>query len=412
MMNESSRRTLLASLAALGGASLVAGCASPGVPLAGSLLAGRRRYDPLDPFPVIRAQADRIFRITTCLRPFRAAGPRLDTERVGDHLIVHNYGHGGSGWSLSWGSSSIAIEKALAGGGRDIGVIGAGALGMTSALLAQRAGARVTIYARERAPYVRSSRATGTWSPASRVALEQGLSAEFPAQWEAMCRTSYAQFQSYLGLAGTPVEWTDRYALSDIPFRQARAQRDGAGSPGFVDYHDQVRDLTPAPIDLPAGSHPFPTPFVRRSESLQFNIASLSDQLTREFLAAGGQFEQAEFHTPDDLTRLPQKTLINATGYGARALWRDDSIVPVRGQLAWLIPQPEVQFGISYRDVSLLARRDGIIVQSSGASDYAGYNDPNEQPDRAEAEAAVRIIAELYDRILTVRPGTKRAVMV
>jgi glycine/D-amino acid oxidase-like deaminating enzyme len=314
-------------------------------------------------------------------------------------MVVHNYGHGGSGWSLSWGSSSIAVGKALSGGDRDIGVIGAGALGMTSALLAQRAGARVTIYARDRAPYVRSSRATGTWSPASRVALEQGLPHDFPIQWEAMCRTSFGHFQSYLGLAGTPVEWTDRYALSDIPFKDAHALRDRAGSPGFVDYHDRVRDLTPAPVDLPAGTHPFPTPYVRRSESLQFNIASLSDRLTSEFLAAGGRFEQAEFHTPHDLTRLSQKTLINATGYGARALWQDESILPVRGQLAWLIPQPELQFGINYRDVGLLSRRDGIIVQSSGASDYAGYNDSNEQPDRAEAEAAVRIIAELMDRI-------------
>lgn len=407
MMNESSRRTLLASLAALGGAGLVAGCASPSKSLVGGTLGGRRRYDPLDPFPVIRAQADRIFRVTTCLRPFRAAGPRLDTERVGDHLVVHNYGHGGSGWSLSWGSSSIAVEKALSGGDRDIGVIGAGALGMTSALLAQRAGARVTIYARDRPPHVRSSRATGTWSPASRVALEQGLPVDFAGRWEDMCRTSFSHFQSYLGLSGTPVEWTDRYALSDIPFHEAHTLRDRAGSPGFVDYHDRVRDLTPAPVDLPAGTHPFPTPFVRRSESLQFNIASLSDRLTNEFLAAGGRFEQAEFHAPYDLTRLPQKTLINATGYGARALWRDESIVPVRGQLAWLIPQPELQFGISYRDVGLLSRRDGIIVQSSGVNDFAGYNDPNEQPDRAEAEAAVRVIAALMDRI--VAPGRTAA---
>src|SRR6202051_2354003 len=98
----------------------------------------------------IRAEVDRIFRVTVCLRPFRAAGPRLDVEKVGDKTVVHNYGHGGSGWSLSWGSSSIAVEKALAGGARDIGVIGCGALGLTSAILLQRAGAKVAIYAKDR----------------------------------------------------------------------------------------------------------------------------------------------------------------------------------------------------------------------------------------------------------------------
>ena len=87
------------------------------------------------------ATPDRITRITVCTRPFRATGPRLDVERIGSRTVVHNYGHGGSGWSLSWGSSAIAVQKALATGERDIAVIGCGALGLTSALLLQRAGA-------------------------------------------------------------------------------------------------------------------------------------------------------------------------------------------------------------------------------------------------------------------------------
>ncbi|MFV4649235.1 FAD-dependent oxidoreductase, partial [Mycobacterium tuberculosis] len=87
---------------------------------------------------------DRLFDISVCLRPFRAAGPRLDTEQVGDALVVHNYGHGGSGWSLSWGSGTIAVEKAMASSPREIAVVGCGALGLTAAILAQAAGAKVT----------------------------------------------------------------------------------------------------------------------------------------------------------------------------------------------------------------------------------------------------------------------------
>ena len=115
--------------------------------------------------PVL-ARVDRIFRVTVCLRPFRAAGPRLDVEKVGDKTVVHNYGHGGSGWSLSWGSSGVAVEKAMAAGERDVAVIGCGALGLTSGILLQQAGAKVTIYAKERPQETRSARATGTWSPA------------------------------------------------------------------------------------------------------------------------------------------------------------------------------------------------------------------------------------------------------
>jgi glycine/D-amino acid oxidase-like deaminating enzyme len=56
----------------------------------------------------LRVSVDRITQITVCTRPFRAQGPRLDVEKLGTKTVVHNYGHGGSGWSLSWGSGAIA----------------------------------------------------------------------------------------------------------------------------------------------------------------------------------------------------------------------------------------------------------------------------------------------------------------
>ena len=77
------RRNFLSSVAIAG----LSGCAPktrtaptpPALPL----------YDVPRLMP-IRAQIDRIFRVTVCLRPFRAAGPRLDVERVGDKTVVHN----------------------------------------------------------------------------------------------------------------------------------------------------------------------------------------------------------------------------------------------------------------------------------------------------------------------------------
>src|SRR5271155_432325 len=366
--------------------------ATPGLPA----------YDVLPKLMPIRALADRIFRVTVCLRPFRAAGPRLDVERVGDKTVVNNYGHGGSGWSLSWGSSSIAVEKAMAAGERDVAVIGCGALGLTSAILLQRAGAKVTIYAKERPPEVRSARATGSWTPDSRVALTNAVSPDFPALWEKMCRNSFHTYESYLGMAGNPVEWTDRYALSDrSPSEvQANDRADPAGSSlSFARYQDRVRDLTPRAQDLPPGSHPFPTRYARRNSSLTFNIADYSRQLVTDFLIEGGKIEHVEFRSPSDLTQLPQKVIINATGYGARALWNDESIVPVRGQIAWLIPQPEVNYGVTYKNVNILARRDGIVVQDGGIGEMEGYNDINEQPDRAAAESAVNVAAELYQHM-------------
>lgn len=386
------RRDFLGGVAAAG----LAGCARKRQPAA-TAAPTPLSYDRVPPLVPVRAEVDRIFRVTVCLRPFRAAGPRLDVERLGEKTVVHNYGHGGSGWSLSWGSSSIAVEKALAAGERDVAVIGCGALGLTSAILLQQAGAQATIYARERPPDVRSSRATGSWTPDSRIALTNAAPADFPALWEKMCRKSFHTYESFLGLAGNPVEWTERYILSDESpddFREKRRQSDALG---FAHYQERVADLTPSPHDLPPGTHPFPTRYARRTSSLTFNIAAYARQLMTDFLVAGGKMEHAEFHSPGELSRLPQKTVVNATGYGARALWNDESIVPVRGQIAWLIPQPELSYGVIYKDVNILGRRDGIVVQGGmSGGEMDGYNDANEEPNRQQAEAAVQVAAELF----------------
>ncbi len=350
---------------------------------------------PLQLVPV-RASTDRITRITVCTRPFRAQGPRLDTEQIGSKLVVHNYGHGGSGWSLSWGSSGIAVRKAMASGERDIAVIGCGAMGLTSALLLQRAGARVTIYAKDLPPNVRSSLASGLWTPDSRICLEENATPAFKQQWEQMARNSFQTYQNFLGLSGTPVEFIDNYFVSDDP---ASARRRGV-TDGRAPFADLQRELVPDLItqgaDFAPGTHSLGNRYLRRSSLMMFNLSSYTRLLLGDFAANGGKIEIAEFHTPDDFAKLREKTLINATGYGARALFADQSLTPVRGQLARAIPQPEVNYGVFYKGVSFLPRRDGLVYQVVGEDDYYGFNDETALPDRGEAERAVNTIAGLF----------------
>ncbi|MBS1798800.1 MAG: FAD-dependent oxidoreductase [Acidobacteria bacterium] len=397
------RRSFLQGSAALAGCSTVGltGCMKRAVTAAVAGAPPLPFYDVPGPITPIRADVDRIFRITVCLRPFRAAGPRLDVERVGDKVVVHNYGHGGSGWSLSWGSADVAVRKALdaANGSREIAVIGCGALGLTAAITAQRAGFRVTIYAKERPPFVRSSRATGSWTPDSRIALASAASPDFAAQWESMARTSFAMYQSYLGMSGAPIEWTDRYMLSDMTRKESAAQADQGNTHGFAHYAERIDDITPSSQTIPEGLHPFPTKYVRRSSSLTFNVADYSRQLMNDFLIAGGRIETREFHSPQEIAALTQPVIVNCTGYGARQLWSDESIVPIRGQIAWLIPQEGVHYGLFYKGVYVLARRDGIVVQPGTGGEDEGWNDTNEQPDRAAAVAGVQVLQELYSRM-------------
>jgi D-amino-acid oxidase len=91
--------------------------------------------------------------------------------------------------------------------------------------------------------------------------------------------------------------------------------------------------------------------------------------------------------------------VINCPGYGARALCRDETVTPVRGQIAWLIPQPEVNYGVYYKHVGMVSRRDGIVVQGLLGGDMFGYGNDREVADHAEAERAVKTLAELYARM-------------
>jgi glycine/D-amino acid oxidase-like deaminating enzyme len=345
----------------------------------------------------VRAGTDRITRITVCTRPFRAQGPRLDAEKIGSKLVVHNYGHGGSGWSLSWGSSSIAVRKAMATGEREIAVIGCGALGLTSALLLQRAGARVTIYAKELPPNVRSSLATGLWTPDSRICLQENATPAFKQQWEEMARTSFQTYQNFLGLPGTPVEFIDNYFVSDAA-ESSRRRSAPDDRPPFADLQRElIGDLITQRADFAPGSHSLGARYLQRNSLMMFNLTAYTRVLMGDFGANGGKLEIAEFHAPDDFARLREKTLINATGYGARALFGDQTVTPVRGQLARVIPQPDINYGLFYRGVSFVPRRDGLVFQAVGDSDYYGFNDDTVVADRAEADRAVNTIAGLFN---------------
>ncbi len=148
---------------------------------------------------------------------------------------------------------------------------------------------------------------------------------------------------------------------------------------------------------VPADATPFKATSVARGEIMVFNIADYGHTLMNDFFIAGGQFRRADFRSPSQIAALGKRVVINCTGYGARALWKDETLVPVRGQIARLIPQPEVRYGLVYRHVLTVPRRDGLVVQSFAAR-RAGRatDDTNEAPDRAEAEQAVRTVAELF----------------
>src|SRR3989442_1319183 len=143
----------------LGGFS---GCATAGSRR--SVPAPRRAPIQLAP---VRASWDRVIRTTVGLRPHRDSGFVLRAEKLDEKLLVHNYGHGGAGMSLSWGTGYMAAEAATEHEQRRAAVIGCGVVGLTSARQLQRRGFDVTIYAMSVPPDTTSNMSLAGFTPTS-----------------------------------------------------------------------------------------------------------------------------------------------------------------------------------------------------------------------------------------------------
>lgn len=333
-------------------------------------------------------------KITVCTRPFRPSGPRLEAQAVGGKTVIHNYGHGGAGWSLAWGYAAEASALAAARNPRSVAVLGAGAIGLTTAIALAETGAEVTIFARELPMESRSARATGVWSPSSRIAFEAAAGLNFPARWEALARHSYRRHLHYVGRAGHPVEFTPRFSVRTGAREPALAEPP-AGADDFLHLDRRLDGMTPA-WTARAGT-PFPADAeVEGGLVMTFNVAEYTRQLTEDFLVMGGRIERAEIGSLGELASLPGEVVVNCAGYGASALVEDASLIPVRGQIAWLAPQTDRLYGVFHRGVLVLSRRDGLLIQETGGNDYFGFGDESEVPDREEFLAARAKVAPLF----------------
>ncbi|MBN8831034.1 MAG: FAD-dependent oxidoreductase [Sphingomonadales bacterium] len=358
----------------------------------------------------IRVTPDQLIDVKCCIRPLRAAGPNLGTETIGDRLIVHNYGHGGSGWSLSWGSADVAVGKAMSVLPGEIAVIGCGIIGLTTAVLAQQYGLKVTVYARDMIQRTRSFRASGSFTPSSRVALTEPAGPAFGDLWEQMARFSWKAFRTCIGLPGKPVEFTDSYGLYDAPPQRRTRTGDPAitdsyatkGVPvqnsEFAHLDSRIRDIVPPSIALPPEENPFNAPYATRASQMHFNFPSYAHMLLTEFFGRGGQYVARDFATPAQFAQLKEKVVIHCTGYAARDLMQDPSVIPVRGQTGWLVPQPDAPYSVHYRNVMLLSKADGVAVMNLNSNppnlgDMFGVGNSMELPVRADIEAGLKIIA-------------------
>src|SRR6266403_1855248 len=300
--------------------------------------------------PRVRVSPDREIRTVVGLRPFRPSGFRVAKEMVGETAVVHNYGHGGGGITLSWGTSKLAVDLGLPGHVGPVAVLGCGAVGLATARLAQEAGFDVTIYTKAMPPETTTNIAGGQWFPASVYDPEKTLTPEFTQQFVAAARYGYRRYQ----IMTDPkygIRWMRNYFTKNSPW-----QSPIGGDVGLI------QDLLPEIKNLPAGSHPFGTKFVRQFDGMIVEPPIYLPAMLTDVRIAGGKVVEREIKGLEEVRGLPEKLVFNCTGLGAKALFGDEELTPIRGQLTMLLPQPEVTYATVYENTYMFSRRDVVVL--------------------------------------------------
>ena len=295
------------------------------------------------------ASPDRVIRQVAGLRPFRPSGFNVSVDRIGETTVIHNYGHGGGGITLSWGTAQLVLEHALTTPHRDAAVIGSGAVGLSTARFLQDHGFTATIYARDLPPATTSNIAGALWSPYLVFDADRRTPA-FDDQYVRAARFAFRYFQN---LAGPyfGVWWRESYALSMSPPPAASLQGGVLG------------EMRPPSVTLKPGEHPFGDWHATRAMVLHIEPSIYLHALINDFRIAGGRVVIREFAEASALRELPHPLVINCTGLGAGALFGDKEILPIKGQLTVLAPQPEVDYlTTGPGDLYMMPRRDGIIL--------------------------------------------------
>jgi glycine/D-amino acid oxidase-like deaminating enzyme len=341
---------LLDRRAFLGGSAvLLSGCAT--------LRVAEEGCSPLAP---VLVEESRIIRTVAGLRPYRSAGFVVRRDQLGDKALVHNYGHGGAGITLSWGSSRLAVDLGLQGHSGPVAVIGSGVMGLTTARLVQEAGFPARIYTAALPPNTTSAVAGGQVSPFGHY-REGEVTTAWIAQFQAAMAYSWNRFQSLVG---------DHYGIRWLPTYEETRERvipDDWMNP----YHPNARLLRP-------DEHPFPAGRVMTFDTMYVETPRFMSWLTEEVLKAGATIRMRRFDTLADVASLPETLVFNCTGIGARQLVGDEILTPVRGQLAVLQPQHEVRYAFAGNAGYMFPRGDGILL---GGTIERGEWDAAPQPE-------------------------------
>jgi D-amino-acid oxidase len=353
-----SRRQLLHGAASVAGLAAFPGLAAP----AGQLRNGEILPNP--DFALLREANPYVIGV----RPHRKGGVNLKLEEQplespsGKKYLIHNYGHGGGGITLSWGCASIVtdfVETVTATLGKtapSVAILGTGVIGLTAATELRRRwpALPMTVYAADLDLKTTTSFiAGGQFEPS-------GIFKEYEGE------------EPKKVLAAILRKSRDR-----IVQLQSSGQRTLFGVAERKNYtldHENKAFDQFTPFDVVPEHRKGKLPFDklkgpgREYSTWLLNPVILLPKLASDLAEASVKFKQQLFATKEEVLALPENIVINCTGLGAKKLFGDQNLIAQRGHLVVLQKTDPKQFyffsgGCANKVTSyVFCRQDDIVV--------------------------------------------------
>lgn len=253
-------------------------------------------------------------------------------------------------------------------------VVGAGVIGLTTAIALLESGLPVHVWADSAPEDTTSAVAGATWFP------YRALPADRVLRWTGRSKTYFD------ALAGDPEETGVRIRAS----LQLWREEPGAEDPWWAGAVPDLRRC--AATELPDGfrsGYAFTQPVITMPVYLRY--------LVRRFRAAGGEITSRTVGSLDEAAGLAD-LVVNCTGMAARSLTQDASLVPVRGQ--WVrVANPgtarvTADFGHPEGETYIIPHEDSVIL--GGTAEEGAWNTT---PSMDTAAALVSRCAKLDPRL-------------
>ncbi|MBY0501833.1 MAG: FAD-binding oxidoreductase [Alphaproteobacteria bacterium] len=285
-----------------------------------------------------------------CHRPMREGTPRMSIGHEGGKLIAHNYGFGGSGWTLGPGAAQYVVnllsdemKKMSLTQSEPIAVVGAGVLGLFSALdLVTKGFKNVTIYA-EAFENLTSHNAGGLLAPVSM--------SNVPKVQPLIDRIGVEAYRFYKSvIEGKHIFLKDGVRLVPTYFEN----RKDSGLEPYVTA-GVMKPAKNVILDFGNGTK---RSMVAYDDGIFMNTANLMQDL-HNILKGKVKFIKRKITSLNEIT---QNVIINCTGKGAGQLVNDSKMVSVQGHLIMLKDQ-------NPKDIDYM-----LLVYFDKAKTKAGFN--------------------------------------